>query len=146
MTCRGGGNILDASYLTLPRGIGSRGNGSIERMTRKCTPRPEELADLNSEQAGQAATLLRALANPTRLMLLCSLVEGEHSVGELNERIPMSQSALSQHLARLREEKLVATRRQSQTIFYRIADPMVLELIAPLHRRYCSPGEPLGEH
>lgn len=115
-------------------------------MTQKCTPRPEELADLNSEQAGQAATLLRALANPTRLMLLCSLVEGEHSVGELNERIPLSQSALSQHLARLREEKLVATRRQSQTIFYRIADPMVLELIAPLHRRFCSPHEPLGKH
>lgn len=105
---------------------------------------PAELADLDSDQARQAATLLRALANPTRLMLLCSLVEGEHSVGELNERIPMSQSALSQHLARLREEHLVATRRQSQTIFYRIADPMVLELIAPLHRRFCTSDEGPG--
>lgn len=102
----------------------------------------KEFADLNSDQARQAAVLLRALANPTRLMLLCSLVEGEHSVSELNERIPMSQSALSQHLARLREERLVATRRQSQTIFYRIADPMVVELIAPLHRRFCRPAEP----
>ncbi|NBD96434.1 MAG: metalloregulator ArsR/SmtB family transcription factor [Gammaproteobacteria bacterium] len=103
---------------------------------------PSEMADLNSQQAGRAATLLRALANPTRLMLLCSLVEGEHSVGELNERIPVSQSALSQHLARLREEKLVATRRESQTIYYRIADPMVLELITPLHRRFCRPQIP----
>lgn len=104
-----------------------------------------ELADLDSDQARQAATLLRALANPTRLMLLCLLVEGEHSVGELNQRIPMSQSALSQHLARLREEKLVTTRRESQTIHYRIADPLVLELIAPLHRRFCSTGQPPEE-
>lgn len=111
-------------------------------MPSDCRPAPAEFADLSSDQARQAATLLRALANPTRLMLLCSLVEGEHSVGELNERVPLSQSALSQHLARLREEKLVATRRQSQTIFYRIADPMVLELIAPLHRRFCRPGRP----
>lgn len=101
-------------------------------------PRP---VNLDPEQAGNAATLLRALANPTRLMLLCSLVEGERSVGELNKRIPLSQSALSQHLARLRDEDLVATRRESQTIYYRIADPMVLELIAPLHRRFCRPGD-----
>lgn len=106
-------------------------------MTESFPEAPAELADLDSNQARQAASLLRALANPTRLMLLCSLVEGEHSVSELNARIPMSQSALSQHLARLREERLVATRRESQTIYYRIADPMVLELIAPLHRRYC---------
>ncbi|MDZ7790507.1 MAG: metalloregulator ArsR/SmtB family transcription factor [Xanthomonadales bacterium] len=101
---------------------------------------PADWSDLDRDQARNAATLLRALANPARLMLLCSLVEGERSVGELNERIPMSQSALSQHLARLREENLVATRRESQTIHYRIADPMVLELIAPLHRRFCSPN------
>lgn len=99
-------------------------------------PSPE-LADLDPDQARDAATLLRALANPTRLMLLCSLVEGEQSVGELNERIPISQSALSQHLARLRQEGLVATRRESQTIHYRIADPMVLDLITPLHQRFC---------
>jgi len=102
---------------------------------------PADWSDLDRDQARNAATLLRALANPARLMLLCSLVEGERSVGELNERIPMSQSALSQHLARLREEKLVATRRESQTIHYRIADPMVLELIVPLHRRFCSPDD-----
>lgn len=123
----------------------SRGaTGRLDFMPAKEKTASAEFSDLDSDQARQAATLLRALANPTRLMLLCSLVEGEHSVGELNERIPMSQSALSQHLARLREEHLVATRRQSQTIFYRIADPMVLELIAPLHRRFCSPGKPVA--
>lgn len=98
---------------------------------------PTDLSDLDHDQARSAAALLRALANPTRLMVLCSLVEGEHAVGALNARIPMSQSALSQHLARLREEGLVATRRESQTIYYRIADPVVLELITPLHRRFC---------
>ncbi len=99
------------------------------------------LADLDHAQAVQAAALLRALANPTRLMVLCSLVEGEHSVSELNARIPLSQSALSQHLARLREEALVATRRESRTIYYRIADPMVVKLITPLHRRFCRPPD-----
>lgn len=107
-------------------------------MTNTIRGLPPDLFDLDRDQARNAATLLRALANPTRLMLLCALVEGEQSVGKLNERIPMSQSALSQHLARLREEGLVTTRRESQMIYYRIADPMVLELIAPLHRRFCS--------
>jgi len=93
---------------------------------------------MDSSQARHAAALLGALANPNRLMILCSLTEGEHSVGELNERIPLSQSALSQHLARLREEGLVDTRRESQTIYYRIIDPVVFDLIAPLHQRYCQ--------
>lgn len=96
------------------------------------------LSEISPAHAEQAAAFLRALANPHRLMVLCTLVEGEHSVGELNKRIDLSQSALSQHLARLREENLVATRRESQTIYYRIADPMVLDLIAPLHKRFCS--------
>lgn len=118
-----------------------RASANLKDMVEHFLGTAASLADLDHEQANRAATLLRALANPTRLMLLCSLVEGEHSVGELNERVPLSQSALSQHLARLREEKLVATRRESQTIYYRIADPMVLELIAPLHRRFCRPAE-----
>lgn len=96
------------------------------------------LADMEPAQADRAASMLRALGNPHRLMVLCSLVEGEQSVSALNERIPLSQSALSQHLARLREEDLVATRRESQTIYYRIADPLVYQLIEPLHQRYCT--------
>lgn len=98
----------------------------------------DHLADLSESQAEAAAGMLAALANPRRLMILCSLVEGEKSVGELNEKIPLSQSALSQHLAKLRAEKLVHTRRESQTIYYRIAEPVVYDLISQLHARYCG--------
>lgn len=108
------------------------------RNTGPVTGLPEQFSDMSPDHAARAATLLRALGNPNRLMVLCSLIEGEQSVGELNERIPLSQSALSQHLARLRDENLVATRRESQTIHYRLSDPVVYELIAPLYRRYCA--------
>jgi ArsR family transcriptional regulator, virulence genes transcriptional regulator len=101
----------------------------------------KHLADIDEPQAEAAAGMLAALASPRRLMILCSLVEGEKSVGELNERIPLSQSALSQHLARLRKESLVDTRRESQTIYYRISEPAVYEIIARLHERFCAREE-----
>ena len=88
------------------------------------------------KKAGEAATLLKALANEHRLLVLCHLVsEPELSVGVLIDRVGLSQSALSQHLARLREQGLVAFRRESQTLFYRIADPragQVLELLSDI--------------
>jgi ArsR family transcriptional regulator len=87
--------------------------------------------------AGAAADLLRALANERRLLILCQLADGEVSVGALQERLGLSQSALSQHLAVLRDEGIVATRRQAQTIFYRIADPAAVRLIATLATIYC---------
>ena len=87
--------------------------------------------------AGAAADLLRALANERRLLILCQLGEGELSVGALQERLRLSQSALSQHLAVLRDEGVVATRRQSQTIFYRTANPAAVQLIATLAAIYC---------
>ena len=80
-------------------------------------------------RAGEAARFLKVLANDNRLMVLCSLNDGELSVGELHDRVPLSQSALSQHLAVLRREGLVTTRREAQTIHYRIADPRVHELM-----------------
>ena len=83
-------------------------------------------------RAGDAAKLLRALGNERRLMILCQLSEGERSVGELLPAVGLSQSALSQHLAVLREEGLVATRREGTSIFYRIADPAALKVIAVL--------------
>lgn len=89
--------------------------------------------------AGQAAGLLRALSNEKRLMVLCQLGDGELSVGELMPVVGLSQSALSQHLAKLREEGLVDTRRDGTTIFYRIADPAVLKVIAVLAEIYCPP-------
>lgn len=87
--------------------------------------------------AGAAADFLGALANERRLLILCQLGEGELSVGALQDRIALSQSALSQHLAVLRDEGIVATRRQSQTIFYRIANPAAVQLIATLAAIYC---------
>ncbi len=90
-----------------------------------------------AEHAGEATRLLKALANHHRLMILCVLVEGPHSVTELNQRVPLSQSALSQHLARLRSEGLVSTRRESLTIFYSLADPNARKIIQTLHELYC---------
>ena len=89
--------------------------------------------------AGEAAKLLRALGNERRLMILCQLTEGERSVGELLPLVGLSQSALSQHLAVLREEAVVATRREGQTIWYRIADPAAMKVVATLAEIFCPP-------
>ncbi|MDQ4419485.1 metalloregulator ArsR/SmtB family transcription factor [Sphingobium sp. DEHP117] len=94
---------------------------------------------LFQESAHRAAALLRLLGNEKRLMILCQLVDGELSVGALQARIGLSQSALSQHLALLREEGIVATRRESQTIHYRIADPAALRVIQTLAELFCPP-------
>jgi ArsR family transcriptional regulator, virulence genes transcriptional regulator len=91
--------------------------------------------------AAQAAKLLRALANERRLMILCELSDGESSVGSLQARIGLSQSALSQHLRMLRDEGVVATRREGQTIWYRIADPAAARVIATLAEIFC-PKDP----
>lgn len=89
-------------------------------------------------KAGQVADLLSALANDRRLLILCKLVEtGEATVGALADDVGLSQSALSQHLARMREEGIVTFRREAQTLWYRIADPRVETLLATLHRLYC---------
>lgn len=87
--------------------------------------------------AEKAARLLRALANPKRLMILCRLTDGERSVGELQAYLGLSQSALSQHLAVLREDGVLATRRQGQTIFYRIADPASVKVVKTLGEIFC---------
>ena len=91
------------------------------------------------DSAGRAAALLRLLGNEKRLMVLCQLADGELTVGALQARIGLSQSALSQHLALLREQDIVATRREAQTIHYRIADPRVNRLIGALHDIFCNP-------
>jgi ArsR family transcriptional regulator, virulence genes transcriptional regulator len=89
--------------------------------------------------AAEAARLLKALGNERRLLILCQIGDGERSVGSLE--VGLSQSALSQHLARLREDGVVKTRRDAQTIYYRIADPAVLKIIQTLADIYCpQPG------
>jgi ArsR family transcriptional regulator, virulence genes transcriptional regulator len=88
--------------------------------------------------ATKAAKLLRALGNERRLMILCQLTGGERSVGQLAPPVGLSQSALSQHLAVLREEGIVATRREAQTVWYRITDPAAVKVVATLAEIFCS--------
>ncbi len=88
--------------------------------------------------ANQAADLLKALSNESRILILCNLVSGEKCVGELNERIPLSQSALSQHLARLRKDKLVSIRKEAQTVYYQIASPEAEQIIEVPYNVYCK--------
>ena len=96
--------------------------------------------------ATEVANILRALANERRLMILCKLVEwGEANVGTLAEAVGLSPSALSQHLAKMREEGIVATRRESQTIWYRIADPRTEALLGHLQQLFCPPEPPASE-
>jgi DNA-binding transcriptional ArsR family regulator len=87
----------------------------------------------------EAAGLLKALSNRNRLMILCELSNGERSVSALEAVVPLSQSALSQHLAKLREGGFVATRREAQTIYYALSDARVARLIAVLHELFCAP-------
>ncbi len=94
---------------------------------------------LFEESAGRAAALLRLVGNEKRLMILCQLADGEISVGEIQSRVGLSQSALSQHLAMLRDEKIVATRRESQTIYYRVVDHAALRIIETLAELFCPP-------
>jgi len=112
-------------------------------MSHHADAAPPEIApglDLEAmrERADQASGLLKALANGQRLRILCLLVERERSVGEMHESLDLSQSALSQHLARLRDEGLVTTRREAQTIYYTLADDPARQIITTLHSIYCS--------
>ncbi|MDF1819190.1 MAG: metalloregulator ArsR/SmtB family transcription factor [Immundisolibacteraceae bacterium] len=101
-----------------------------------------DLAEINGlkRQAKMVTQLLKAIANPNRLMILCSLMEKERlSVSELNRSLPLSQSALSQHLAILRRDGLVKTQREAQSIHYFLADEKIAVLVATLYHLYCKP-------
>lgn len=88
--------------------------------------------------ADEASALMKILGHPGRLMILCYLTDGEKSVGELSELLDMPQSSLSQHLARMRAENLVATRRESQSIYYRLNGENVSRVIETLYKLYCE--------
>ena len=92
------------------------------------------------EHAAEAAALLKALANEQRLQVLCCLLKGAKSVGEINEQVSLSQSALSQHLSVLRSSGLVTTRRESQTIHYSLAQGPALRIMEILYETYCNPA------
>ena len=93
------------------------------------------------EGAGHAAALLRAMGNENRLLVLCLLIgHGEQTVGQLLAQVDLSASALSQHLARMREDGLVAYRREAQTLYYRIDNPAVATLVGSLKTLFCPQG------
>jgi len=107
------------------------GNGSTIRAGKD---NPEAMR----EHARDAARLMRAVGNENRLMVLCALADGELSVGELLGKVPLSQSALSQHLAVLRREALVSTRRESQSIYYSLTSSTAGKLVNFLYKTYCA--------
>jgi DNA-binding transcriptional ArsR family regulator len=103
-------------------------------------PMPTLSAAALETKAAEVAVMLRALANQRRLLLLCHLAQaGEASVGALAAHLGLSQPALSQHLARMREEGLVTYRREAQTLYYRIADARLEKLLETLQELYCQP-------
>ncbi len=105
--------------------------------------------DALERQAGAAEGLLKAVANRRRLTILCELSRGERSVSALGDAIGLSQSALSQHLARLRADRIVTTRRESQTIYYSLESEGARKLIDLLYQLYCAPEcgvEPKAEN
>lgn len=112
------------------------------RTAKPPKPSTPSLAAAMAAQAERAADLLKAMAHAQRLRVLCLLVEGERSVGEINRAVDLSQSALSQHLAKLRDEGLVATRKEAQTVFYRLADGPAVMVIQALHDAYCPVDPP----
>ncbi len=93
--------------------------------------------DQMRQHAPEAAGLMSALGNESRLMVLCALTQGQRSVGELNDIVPLSQSALSQQLGKLRDRGLVTTRRESQTIYYSLVPGPAQRIIETLHDIYC---------
>ncbi|MFZ5669516.1 MAG: ArsR/SmtB family transcription factor [Pseudomonadota bacterium] len=103
----------------------------MARPTPLVKPSPEELAELVASAAA-ATRMMKLLANEQRLILLCRLMDGECSVGELADHVGLAQAAASQHLAKLRSEGVVSTRREAQTIYYRLTDPAAARVIDTL--------------
>lgn len=105
-------------------------------------PRSSKTPDMKllNRKATEAALLLGSMANSKRLLVLCNLIDGERSVGELANIVGLSPAALSQHLAKMRALKLVSTRRMAQTIYYSLASIEVRQLLQTLYRIYCAPS------
>jgi len=109
---------------------------------RRTKPLPNLDQQAMRRHAGSAARLVRALSSEHRLLVLCALSANELSVSQLNEVVRLSPSALSQHLAVLRRENLVQTRREAQTIHYRVTPGIALDVVRLLHDHYCSTRAP----
>lgn len=103
----------------------------------------ERMMDISEmeQNANKASDLLKVMANQSRLMILCNLLDGEKSVQQLQTHVGLSQSALSQQLAILRGQSLVRTRREAQNVFYSLASPEAETVIGTLYQIYCAPNE-----
>lgn len=95
--------------------------------------------DAMREAAGEASELLKSLGNRHRLLILCQLVQGEHSVGQLAEFLGIRDSTVSQHLALLRRDRIISGRRDGQTVWYRIESEVAREVMQVLYNAYCAP-------
>lgn len=116
------------------------GETSRELSALESSPRLSVDPEAMRLHAEDATRLLKALSNSSRLMVLCSLSQGELTVSQINDRVPLSQSALSQHLGVLRRDGLVHTRRSAQTIYYRLAHGPAGRVIETLHDIFCGDG------
>ncbi len=105
----------------------------LTAMTRELSQETAEMV----ENAGEAADFLKKLAHPSRLMIVCTLVEGEYSVGELEEKLDLHQPHLSQHLTVLRGSGIVETRRDGKQIFYSLTEEKAAQLVAALYDIFC---------
>jgi ArsR family transcriptional regulator, virulence genes transcriptional regulator len=115
-------------------------NANMSSMKMTSPPQMRKIAVLDLQnKAEEVSALLASMANARRLMILCRLIEGEKSVGELVETVGLSQSALSQHLSKLRAAELVTTRRNQQTIYYSLASDHVRQIMQTLYEIYCAP-------
>jgi DNA-binding transcriptional ArsR family regulator len=97
-----------------------------------------------TQKAEEVAELLTAMGNPKRLSALCAMMDGERSVNELADLVDMRAPALSQHLSKMRAMKIVATRRDAQNVYYRLASSQIEEVLQTLHRLYCVPEKTAG--
>jgi DNA-binding transcriptional ArsR family regulator len=122
----------------IQRRVRVRANEASGAPRKRVLPALEVMQD----HAVEAATFLKALANEQRLLMLCCLIDGALSVGEINERVSLSQSALSQHLGVLREAGLVTTTRKSQTVYYSLAHGPALNIMEILYSAFCAPSAP----
>ena len=109
-------------------------NAQVEKMTKETPIDPVSMASA----ASKASELMKTLGHKDRLMVLCHLISGEKSVGQLADLLDIPQSPLSQHLARMRNEQLVTTRREAQTIYYSIASTEAARMVQLMHELYCS--------
>lgn len=110
---------------------------TITKADRRALVKPVLDIDAMLEKARHASEFLKALSHEARLAILCLLIEGEKTVGELEELLKLRQSAVSQQLARLRADNLVDVRRDGKNVYYSIARPEVVEIMSALHRAFC---------